>query len=400
MLERAMDMLAAELGMDPVELRRRNLIRPEQFPYRNLTGREYDSGDYQHCLDEALRLADYEGLRKQQRARRDRGDTRHLGVGVSCYVEVSAAGFGFGNEYASVEVMPGGRAKVVAGTCAHGQGHHTTYAQIVASSLGIPVERVDFLDGDTDEVKTGMGTGGSRSAQVGGTAVKLASDEVLDKARRLAAHLLEAAPGDIVLARDGLGVQGVPSSALSWAALAEAAHDQARLPEGMEPGLVADPGFSQAEAGTAPYGSHVAVVEVDGDTGAVELVRMIAVDDCGVVINPLLAEGQVHGGLFAGIGQALFEEIRFDDDGNPLTTSFAEYGMPSAAEMPSFETGHTVTPTPHNPLGAKGLGEAGTTGSVGAVHNAVVDALAHLGVRHIQMPLTPLNVWTAIQAIS
>jgi carbon-monoxide dehydrogenase large subunit len=400
MLERAMDILAAELHIDPVELRRRNLIRPDQFPYHSVTGVEYDSGDYERCLDEALRRADYEGLRKEQRARRERGHTLHLGIGVSCYVEVSATGFGFSAEYASVEITPEGRAKVIAGTCAHGQGHHTTYAQIVASSLGIPVEHVDFLDGDTDAVKSGMGTGGSRSTQVGGTAVKLASDEVLDKARRIAAHLLEADPGDIVLADGGLAVQGVPSSALSWAVLAEAAHDPTRLPEGMGPGLFADPGFSQAEVGTAPYGCHVAVVEVDGETGAVELVRMVAVDDCGVVINPMLAEGQVHGGLVAGIGQALFEEIRFDDEGNPLTTSFAEYAMPSAAEMPSYETSHTVTPTPHNPLGAKGLGEAGTTGSVGAVHNAVIDAVAHLGVRHIEMPLTPFKVWTAIQAVS
>jgi carbon-monoxide dehydrogenase large subunit len=398
MLERAMDMLAAELAMDPVELRRRNLIRADQFPYRSLTGNEYDSGDYERCLDEALRIADYEGLRKEQDARRTRGDSRHLGIGVSCYVEVSAATPGFTAEYASVEITAEGRAKVVAGTCAHGQGHHTTYAQIVASTLGIPVERVDFVDGDTDAVKSGVGTGGSRSAQVGGSAVKLAADAVLDKARLVAAHLLEADVDDIVIADDGLTVRGVPASVVTWAELAIAATDPARLPEGVEPGLAADPGFAQTEFGTSPFGCHVAVVEVDGETGAVELVRMIAVDDCGVVINPLLAEGQVHGGLLGGIGQALFEEIRYDETGNPLTSTFADYSMPSAAELPSYETGHTVTPTPHNPLGAKGLGEAGTTGSLGAVHNAVVDAVSHLSIRHIEMPLTPLKIWTAMQA--
>jgi aerobic carbon-monoxide dehydrogenase large subunit len=399
MLERSVDRLAVELGMDPVELRRRNLIPPERFPYPTLTGMEYDSGEYERCLDEALRMADYDALRKEQTSRRKAGDVRQLGIGVSCYVEVSASAPGFASEYASVEVMANGRVKVVAGTCSHGQGHHTTYAQVVAGTLGIPVDRVDFVDGDTDLVQRGVGTGGSRSAQVGGSAVKLAADEVLAKARQIAAHLLEANADDVVVAGDGMAVQGVPASVVPWATLAEAAHDPARLPEGMDPGLAADPGFEQSALGTSPFGCHVAVAEVDTETGAVELVRMIAVDDCGVVLNPLLAEGQVHGGLLGGIGQALFEEVRFDSDGNPLTTSFADYGMPSAAELPSYETGHTVTPTPHNPLGAKGLGEAGTTGSLGAVHNAVVDAVAHLGIRHIELPLTPFNVWTALQQV-
>jgi aerobic carbon-monoxide dehydrogenase large subunit len=397
MLERAVDILAAELGIDPVEVRRRNLIRPGQFPYATLTGLEYDTGDYERCLDEALRLADYEGLRKEQKARREHADRRYLGIGVSFYVEVSAGSLGYHQEYASVEVGTDGRARIQAGTSVHGQGHHTAYAQILTSVLGIPLEHVDFVDGDTDVVPRGMGTGGSRSIQVAGTAVKLASEQVLDKARALAGHLLEADAADIVVADAGLGVQGVPASTLSWAELAEVASDTTRLPEGMEPGLFAEPGFVQDQFGTAPFGAHVAVVEVDADTGRVELVRLVAVDDCGTVINPLMAEGQVHGGLLGGIGQALFEEIRYDADGNPLTTSFADYGMPSAAELPSFETSHTVTPTSRNPLGAKGLGEAGTTGSLGAVHNAVVDAVAHLGIRHIELPLTPLNVWTALQ---
>jgi carbon-monoxide dehydrogenase large subunit len=397
LLERTMDLLAGELELDPVELRRRNLIRPEDFPYRSATGFEYDTGEYERALDEALRHAGYAELRSEQARRRERGDTRHLGIGISCYVEMSAAGR-FASEYASVEVTPDGGARVVAGTSAHGQGHHTTYAQIVASVLGIPVERISFLDGDTDLVPAGEGTGGSRSAQVGGSAVKVASEAVLEKGRLVAAGLLEASAADIVVGEGGLCVQGVPTSTLSWATLAEAASDPARLPPGMEPGLSADPGFEQSEFGTAPFGCHVAVVEVDGETGAVELLRIVAVDDCGTVINPLLAEGQVHGGLLAGIGQALFEEVTYDEEGNPLNASFADYAFPSAAELPSFETHHTVTPTPRNPLGAKGLGEAGTTGSLAAVHNAVVDAVSHLGIRHIELPLTPQNVWAALEA--
>ena len=397
LLERAMDMLASELGIDPVDLRRRNLIRPEQFPYSTLTGMEYDSGDYERCLDAALELVDYEGLRADQRARRSGGDRAYLGIGVSFYVEVSAGTLGFNAEHASVEILPSGRVTVVAGTCAHGQGHHTVYGQIAASVLGVPLDEIDFVDGDTDLVPRGMGTGGSRSVQVAGTAVHLASNAVLEKARTIAAHLLEADAQDLVVVEGGLAVHGVPASTLSWGELAMAAADVDRLPPGVEPGLFADPGFVQSVTGTAPFGCHVAVVEVDGETGAVDLLRLVAVDDCGTVVNPLLAEGQVHGGLVAGAGQVLYEEIRYDDDGNPLTSTFAEYAMPSAAEFPSFETSHTVTPSPHNPLGVKGLGEAGTTGSLGAVHNAVVDAVAHLGIRHIEMPLTPQRVWTALQ---
>jgi aerobic carbon-monoxide dehydrogenase large subunit len=398
MLERAMDTLAHHLQIDPAELRRRNLIHRDQFPYRTATGLEYDTGDYERALDTALDAAGYDELRAEQRIRRERGDTRHLGIGIACYVEVSAFAPGFAAESASVEITSDGRARVVAGTFAHGQGHHTTYAQIVASVLGVPVERVDCIDGDTDAVPTGVGTAGSRSAQVGGSAVKVACDAVLEKARLVAAQLFEASPADIVLGNDGLCIAGYPGGTISWAKLADAALDPELLPEWMEPGLAAAPGFAQSDAGTAPFGCHVAVVEVDAETGAVRLLRMVAVDDCGTVISPLLAQGQVHGGLLGGITQALFEEIRYDEVGNPITTSFADYGFPSAADLPSFETHHTVTPTPHNPLGAKGLGESGTTGSLGAVHNAVVDAVSHLGIRHIEMPLTPFNVWTALQA--
>lgn len=397
MLERAMDMLAQELRIDPAELRRRNLIRRDQFPYHTPTGLEYDTGDYELALDTALDAVGYAELRAEQRTRRERGDLRHLGIGIACYVEVSAFAPGFASESAEVEITSDGRARVVAGTFAHGQGHHTTYAQIVTSVLGIPIERVDCVDGDTDAVPNGVGTAGSRSAQVGGSAVKVAADAVLEKAGLVAAELLEASPEDIVVGNDGLCVSGYPGKTISWAKLAEAALDPELLPHGMEPGLAAAPGFAQSDSGTAPFGCHVAVVEVDGETGAAQVLRIVAVDDCGTVISPLLAEGQIHGGLLGGITQVLFEEIRYDEVGNPINASFANYGFPGPADLPSFETHHTVTPTPHNPLGAKGIGESGTTGSLGAVHNAVVDAVSHLGIRHIEMPLTPFNVWTALR---
>jgi carbon-monoxide dehydrogenase large subunit len=253
------------------------------------------------------------------------------------------------------------------------------------------------VDGDTDVVPRGVGTGGSRSAQVGGSAVKVAADQVLAKARQIAAHVLEADVADIDVADGGLAVRGVPASTVTWAELVSIADDPERRPADLEPGLRADPGFEQTAKGTSPYGCHIAVVEVDDETGRVEIIKFVAADDCGVMINPMLVEGQVHGGLVAGIGQALFEECRFDDDGNPLNATLAEYGMPSAAEVPSYRTEHTVTPSPHNPLGVKGVGEAGTTGSLAAVHNAVVDAVSHLGIRHIELPLTPQRVWTAMR---
>jgi carbon-monoxide dehydrogenase large subunit len=296
-----------------------------------------------------------------------------------------------------VEAEQDGTVTVIAGTSGHGQGHWTTYAQIVASVMGVPAEQVRLVQSDTARVKSGMGTGGSRSAQIGGSAVRRACDEVVDQARQLAADLLEASLSDIeVVPGSGLGVRGDPETAIGWAELARAVRDDARRPAHLAPRLFADPGFNQG-GGTSPFGCHIVVAEVDRRTGMVTVQRVVAVDDCGVVINPMLAEGQVHGGLAAGIGQALFETSLFDEDGNPVTTTFADYGMPSAAELPSYETAHTVTPTTLNPLGAKGLGEAGTTGSIAATHNAVADALAHLGLGRIDLPLTPLRIWAALQ---
>lgn len=392
MLERGMDMLAGELGMDPAELRRRNFIPPDAFPYTTAAGQTYDVGDYERALDEALRLAGYEQLRKEQQVRRERGDSRLLGIGIACYVEIT--GFG-GNEFGSVEVHPDGSVTVLTGTSPHGQGHETAWAQIVSDTLGVPLESVTVLHSDTKIVPSGGGTMGSRSAQLGGSAVLTASQAVLEKAKQLAAHLLEAASEDIVVFEDGrLGVAGSPQSGVTWARLAEAAQNP---PEGIEPGLLAAPGFTQAGA-TFPFGCHVAVVEVDSETGLATLQRIVAVDDCGRILNPMLVRGQQHGGLGQGIAQALYEQFVYDDDGNPLTGTFATYAFPSAAELPAYETANTQTPTPLNPLGAKGIGESATIGSTPAVQNAVVDALAHLGVKHLDMPLTPERVWRAIHS--
>jgi carbon-monoxide dehydrogenase large subunit len=395
-LERALDALAAEVGIDPVEIRRRNFIPPEHFPYRSPTGVEYDTGDYERCLDRALAIAGYDELRQEQQRRRQGAplNERLLGIGIGCYVEMSGAGF-MSDEYASVTVDGSGSARVLVGTAAHGQGHATVFAQVASDVLGIPIDCISVVDGDTDVIPRGKGTASSRSAQIAGSAVKLAADEVLQKGRQLAAEELEAAVEDIVVVPGaGLGVQGSPSTAVAWARLSALA-DERRLPHDTTPGLAASPGFDQG-GGTAPFGCHIAVVEVDAEIGAVKLLRLIAVDDCGTVLNPLLADGQVHGGVFAGVAQVLFECTAYDLDGNPLTATLADYLMPSAADLPSFETDRTVTPTPKNPLGAKGLGEAGTCGALAATHNAVVDAVSHLGIRHIDLTLTPERLWEAI----
>lgn len=400
LIERAMDLLARRTGLDPAELRRRNLVGRDEFPFTSVTGLVYDSGDYERCLDRALELSGYAGLRDEQRVRRERGDRVALGIGLSMYVEVSAGMQMFWSDESSVRVLEDGSVEVTAGTAAHGQGHHTLYAQIVSSVLGVDPTKVRLIQADTDLVAEGSGTGGSRSAQIGGNAVKLAAEAVLEKACEVAGHLLEADPADLeVVPGAGLAVRGVASSTLSWRTLAAAAADRDRLPPGLEPDLFEQRRFLQ-EKGTFPFGCHVAVVEVDLETGLVDLVDMVAVDDCGTVLNPLLAEGQVHGGVVAGIGQALFEELAYDDDGNPISANFGDYGMPTAADVPAVRAAHTVTPSPKNPLGAKGLGEAGTTGATAAVHNAVVDALAHLGVEQVELPLTPQRVWEALQSVS
>lgn len=390
-----MDMLAVELGIDPADLRRRNLIAPDRFPYTTAGGATYDSGEYERALDKVLEVSDYRGLRAEQARRRERADRLQLGIGLSVYVEVTAVGIG--PEWGAVRIETDGTATVRCGTTSFGQGHETSLAQIAAEQLGLPLDSVRVIHSDTDAVERGTGTVGSRSMQHGGSAVHQAAREVRHKARDLASHLLEASPEDIVFVGGAVGVAGVPERALSWAALAAAAGDRKSLPEGMEPGLAADADF--AGDGSYPFGAHCAVVEVDVETGDARLVRFFAVDDCGRIINPLLAEGQVHGGIAQGIGQAMLEEVVFDDQGSPRTASLLDYLIPSIGEIPEVVTATTETLSPNNPLGAKGIGESGTIGSTPAIQNAVVDALSHLGVRHIDMPLTPERVWAALHAV-
>jgi carbon-monoxide dehydrogenase large subunit len=383
LIERAMDMLAVELRIDPAELRRRNLIRGP-FPYTTVVGTTYDSGDYERALDLALEAAGYEDLRREQRARRERGDRLQLGIGLSLYVEMTAVLDT--SEWGAARAEPAGSIVITVGTSSSGQGHETAFAQLSSEVLGVPMESIRVVQSDTDLVTRGNGSHGSRSLQVGGSAARGACLGLIEKARAEAARRLEASPEDIVRFEDGrFGVAGVPATALSWAELASGAT------------LAAEFEFEQDDQ-SFPFGCHVAVVEVDVETGAAQLVRHIAVDDCGTVLNHMLVEGQIHGGVAQGVAQALYEEFVYDADGNPLTTSLVDYAIPTIGEIPAIETVLMETPSPLNPLGAKGIGESGTIGSTPAVQNAVIDAVSHLGVRHIDMPLHPMRVWEAIQA--
>jgi carbon-monoxide dehydrogenase large subunit len=391
-IERAMDLFAAELGLDPAEVRRRNLFPPDAFPLTTASGAGYDSGDYGRALDLALETAGYEALRQEQERRRESGDTRALGIGVSVYVEITNGLVE--PELGDVEITPEGEAVLRTGSFSHGQGHETTFAMIVADRLGLPVEAVRVIKGDTDEVSQGTGTYGSKSTQIGGAAARQAAEVVVERARVLASEQLEASADDIVLdpERGGFHVVGSPTPVLTWKELAAAAAAEGRLAE-----LRAAEIF-KAGAPTFPFGAHVAVVEVDTQTGEVELRRLVAVDDAGTIVNPLIAEGQVHGGVAAGVGQALFEDFAYDEEGNPLTASFLGYAFPSAAELPAWDVVGMETPTPLNALGAKGIGESGTIGSTPAVQSAVVDALAPFGVRHVEMPANGERVWRALQS--
>lgn len=386
-IERTVDMFATEIGMDPADLRRINLIPPTAFPYTTKLGAVYDTGDYRRALELVLESAGYGALREEQRRRRLDGSPMALGLGLSAYVEVTNPVQD--SEYGSVSVEADGSATVRTGSSSHGQGHETTFAQIASELTGIPMERIHVVRSDTDMVPRGSGTGGSKSLQLGGSAVTMAATELTELARSRAADMLEADVADVVLdtALGRFHVAGTPFKSLTWSDVAN---------ESPEP-LIAEADF-KAEASTFPFGAHLAVVDVDTETGKVFVRRFVGCDDAGRVVNPLIFEGQIHGGIAAGIGQALNEEIRFDDDANPTTTNFADYGILSAAELPSFELVDSETPTPLNPLGAKGVGESGAIGATPALQNAVVDAVSHLGVRHIDMPLTPENVWRAIQA--
>ncbi|HVM08944.1 MAG TPA: xanthine dehydrogenase family protein molybdopterin-binding subunit [Acidimicrobiales bacterium] len=386
-LERIIDIFATEIGADPAEVRRTNLVAKDKFPFTTPVGTTYDIGDYERALDLALEAAGYEELRDEQRRRRDAGERKQLGIGLAVYVEITA-GPGAPSEFGAVEVKADGKVIVRTGSSPHGQGHHTAFSMIVADKLGVPLEDVTVIHGDTDVVPRGQGTMGSRSLQAGGVAISRATDQVIEKARNLAADLLEAAVDDVQYdaAARSFHVAGTPAVSKSWGDVVAAA-DGGRLEVEHD---------YQGSGPTFPFGAHLVVVEVDADTGRVEVARIVAVDDAGRILNPLLADGQIHGGLAQGVAQALLEEVRYDVDGNPITANLADYAFVSAAELPSFERIPMETPTPVNELGAKGIGESGSIGSTPAVHNAVVDALSFFGVRHIDMPTTPEKVWRAV----
>jgi carbon-monoxide dehydrogenase large subunit len=387
-IERTIDEFARVCGLDPADVRRKNYLTPSSFPLTTAMGAKYDSGEYAAALDKALEAAGYQNLREEQARRRASGDPLQLGIGIASYVETTNP-MGSG-DYGAVEITEDGGAIIRTGSSSHGQGHHTAWAMLVSDATGIPFDKIEFRFGDTDDIARGGGTGGSRSLQVGGSAVKLATDSVIDKARQRAADLLEAAVEDVVIdtVRGGFHVVGSPAPLRTWS----------ELMVGLDAPLEAEVDYVP-EGSTFPFGTHVCVVEVDVETGAVGVLRHIACDDAGIIINPLIVDGQVHGGIAQGVAQALLEVVAYDPDGNPITSNLADYGFISAAELPSFERVPMETPTPRNPLGAKGIGEAGTIGATPAVHNAVVDAVSHLGVTHIDMPCTSVNVWSALQKV-
>jgi carbon-monoxide dehydrogenase large subunit len=384
-IERAIDMFAAEVGLDPAEVRRRNFLRPFSEPIKTVMGAPYDCGDYERALDLALEQAGYTELRAEQARRRAAGEPVLLGIGLSVYVEITA--YGGGGEYGSVDLRPDGTLFVRTGSSPYGQGHYTAWTMLVAERTGVPMDRIEIFHGDTDVVPEGGTTGASRSLQLAGSSVNDAALRLVDAARQRAADLLEANPDDIVLENGKFSVAGTPAKAVTWEELGEGVdeHPLQGLSE-----------FSASQA-TFPFGAHVCVVEVDVELGVARIVRHIAVDDAGTILNPLLVEGQVHGGLAQGAAQALYEEFRYDEDGNPLTGNFIDYMVISAGDLPSFERVPMETPTPINPLGAKGIGESGTIGATPAVQNAVIDALSHLGIRHIDMPCAPQRIWEALR---
>jgi carbon-monoxide dehydrogenase large subunit len=405
-LERAMDALARAVGVDGAEIRRRNYIAPDKFPYESIAGLTYDSGNYEPTLDRALELVGYDDLRAEQRRRREAGDTKHLGIGLATYVEMcglapsrvlASLNFGAGGwEAATVRVLPTGMVQVVTGTAPHGQGHETAWSQIVADRFGIDPDHIEVLHSDTAISPHGLDTYGSRSLAVGGVAVAMATDEVVAKARTIAAHQLECAEDDLELVDGVLRVRGTPTRAMTLQAVAMEAFTAHNLPDGVDPNLAAQVTYDPPNF-VFPFGTHVAVVEIDEDTGRVELLDYAAVDDCGPQVNPMIVEGQLHGGIVQGAAQALWEEAVYDDDGNLRNPSLIDYCVPSAAEVPSIKLDHTVTPSPTNALGVKGIGEAGTIGSAPTVINAIVDALSPFGITDIAMPATPERVWAAIR---
>ena len=392
-IERMMDAFAAEIGRDPAEVRRLNFVAPEAFPYTNASGTTMDSGNYPGALDTVLGNVDYDALRAEQARRRDDPNAKLLGLGWSAYIEITNPVTS--PDFGSIEVRPDGSALVLTGVSPHGQGHYTVFAQIAGDTTGIPFDQIEVRHGDTDLVARGNGTGGSRSLQIGGSAVMQAGEALIERAKDIAADLLEANRDDIVLDTTAgtFAVAGTPAVSTTWAEVASAAVADDAAP------FVGEADF-QPEGSAFPFGAQLSIVEVDRETGAVTPLRHLCCDDCGIMANPMLVAGQVHGGVASGIAQALMEEFVYDEDGNPKTGNLADYGMVSAAELPSFERFAQETPSPLNPLGAKGIGESGTIGATPAVQNAVVDALSHLGVRHVDIPVTSERVWSAIRTAS
>lgn len=400
MIERMTDIMAHELGEDPAEFRMKNFIKPEQFPYKSPTGWEYDSGNYHAALRKAMDIIGYEDLRREQAEKRARGE--FMGIGISSFTEV--VGAGPSKDYdilgikmfdsAEIRIHPTGKAIARFGTKSQGQGHETTYAQIIAEELGLPAADIEVEEGDTDTAPYGLGTYASRSTPTAGAAAVMAARKIKDKAKKIAAHLLEANEEDLEWSINRWQVKGAPESGKTIQEIAFAAYTN--HPQGIEAGLEATDYYDPPNL-TFPFGSYIAVVDIDNGTGNVHVRRFVAIDDCGNIINPLVVEGQVHGGLTMGLAPALFEEIVYDENGQCLTGTFADYLLPTAVESPKWETGHTITPSPHHPIGAKGVGESPTVGAPPAIANAVVDALWHLGVRHIDIPITPQKVWKALR---
>ena len=399
LIERVMDLVARETGIDPVEVRRKNFVRAEDQPFTTLLGLTYDSGDYTITLDKALEMVDYKSLRREQAEKRKQG--KYIGIGLSTYIEICGLGPAAATQAATgvslwgmsvVNVHFTGKATVIIGSSPHGQGHETTYAQVASDVLGIPVEDIDVQHGDTAIGPMGMDTYGSRSTALDGNAVHISAMKVQEKARKIAAHLLEAAEGDIVYEQGKAFVKGTPSKAVTIQEIAVAAFQTNRLPKGMEGGLEATTFFDPTNF-VWPFGAHICVVEIDAETGATRILRYVAVDDCGTRINPMVVDGQLHGGIAQGIGQALFEGAVYDEAGQLRTGSLVDYLVPTAPDLPSFELSATVTPSPVNPLGTKGIGEAGTIASTPAVMNAIVDALEPFGVKDVSMPATPQKIW-------
>lgn len=403
-VERLMDRAARVTGIDPAEIRRRNFVPSDQFPFQTQVALQYDSGNYEGTLDKALEIIDYANFRAEQEAARQQG--RYIGLGLSSYIEacglapsavVGSLGAQAGQwESSIVRVLPTGKVLVYSGSSGHGQGHGTTFAQIVATELGIPYEDIEIMEGDTAQIPHGWGTYGSRSAAVGGSSIAVGAQKVVEKAKKIAAHLLEAAEEDLDFSNGKFSVKGSPDQAKTIQEVALQAYLAHNLPKGIEPALEATTFYDPSNF-VYPFGTHVAVVEVNADTGQVKLLRYLAVDDVGNVINPMIVDGQIHGGIAQGVGQALYETAVYDESANLLSGSLMDYAMPKAHFLPSFETDRTVTPCPHNPLGVKGVGEAGSIASPAAVVNAIVDALSPFGIEHIDMPVTPEKVWKAIK---